>query len=173
MNATDEYDRVDNSVYLPGADIQDNASLQIRYESGIVASLWVSFFGPKADDQETFELIGTEGRIILTRHTGVLDVVTDYGAKHEVIDCKKDDFGSSHFGADLELVRELRSFYDGAKPHVSARSGLEAARMISETGAEVLTIIATVDRQEGAAANVEQAGYRFESLFTASELVPV
>ncbi len=47
---------------------------------------------------------------------------------------------------------------------------LEAARMISETGAEVLTIIATVDRQEGAAANVEQAGYRFESLFTVSEL---
>ena len=130
MNAKNEYDRVDNCVYLPGADILDHASFQVRYENGVIASLWVSFFGPKADDQETLELVGTKGRIILTRHTGVLDVVTDYGATHDVIDCRKDDFGSSHFGADLELVRELRTFYDGAKPLVSSRNGLEAARMI-------------------------------------------
>ena len=130
MNATEEYDRVDNCVYLPGADILDHASFQIRYESGLIASLWVSFFGPKADDQETFELIGTKGRIILTRHTGILGIVTDYGASHEVIDCKKDNFGSSHFGADLELVRELKTFYDGSPPLVSASNGLEAARLI-------------------------------------------
>jgi predicted dehydrogenase len=130
MNASEEYDRVDNCVYLPGADILDHASFQIKYENGIVASLWVSFFGPKADDQETLELVGTKGRIILTRHTGILDIVTDYGGSHEIIDCKKDDFGSSHFGADLELVRELKTFYEGAPPLVSARNGLEAARMI-------------------------------------------
>jgi len=130
MKATDVYDRVDTCVYLPGADILDHASLQMQFENGIVASLWVSFFGPKAEDQETLELVGTKGRIILTRHTGMLDVVTDYGATHEQIDCKREDFGSSHFGADLELVRELRTFYDGASPLVSATNGLEAARMI-------------------------------------------
>ena len=130
MNAEDEYDRVDNCVYLPGADILDHASFQIQYENGIVASLWVSFFGPKAEDQETLELVGTKGRIILTRHTGILDIVTDHGSTHETIDCKRDDFGSSHFGADLELVRELKTFYDGASPLVSSQNGLEAARMI-------------------------------------------
>ena len=130
MNAEEEYNRVDNCVYLPGADILDHASFQIQYGNGILASLWVSFFGPKADDQETFELIGTKGRIILTRHTGMLDIVTDYGESRETIDCKRDDFGSSHFGADLELVRELRTFCDGAKPLVSSRNGLEAARLI-------------------------------------------
>jgi predicted dehydrogenase len=130
MNATEEYDRVDTCVYLPGADILDHASFQVQYKSGIIASLWVSFFGPKAEDQETLELIGTKGRIILTRHTGILDVVTDYGETHDVIDCKKEDFGSSHFGADLELVRELKTFYEGASPLVSARNGLEAARLI-------------------------------------------
>ena len=130
MNASDEFDRVDNCVYLPGADILDHASFQIKYENGILASLWVSFFGPKADDQETLELVGTKGRIILTRHTGMLNVVTDYGETHEVIDCKGEDFGSSHFGADLELVRELKTFYDGASPLVSATNGLESARLI-------------------------------------------
>jgi len=130
INANDEYSRVDTCVYLPGADTLDHATIQIAYENGMVASLFLSFFGPKAEDQETLELVGSKGRIILTRHTGILDVVTDYGQTHEIIDCKKDDFASSHFGADLELVRELRAFYDGAPPLVSAYNGYEATRMI-------------------------------------------
>ncbi|MBT3605178.1 MAG: Gfo/Idh/MocA family oxidoreductase [Candidatus Latescibacteria bacterium] len=130
INANDEYSRVDTCVYLPGADSLDHANVQIAYENGMIASLFLSFFGPKADDQETLELVGTKGRIILTRHTGKLDVVTDYGQTHEIIDCKKDDFSSSHFGADLELVRELQTFYNGAPPLVSAYNGYEATRMI-------------------------------------------
>lgn len=47
---------------------------------------------------------------------------------------------------------------------------LEAARALSELGAVVDTIIATIDRQEGARENVEAAGYRFESLFTKTDL---
>ncbi len=47
---------------------------------------------------------------------------------------------------------------------------LEAAGSLRAAGAAVLAIIATVDRQEGARKNVEQAGYRFEALFTTSDL---
>lgn len=47
---------------------------------------------------------------------------------------------------------------------------LEAVGVLRELGAEVLAVIATIDREEGARANVEQAGLRFESLFTKTDL---
>lgn len=47
---------------------------------------------------------------------------------------------------------------------------IEAAEIIRNAGAEVLCIIATVDRREGARENVEKAGYRFEALFTVADL---
>jgi orotate phosphoribosyltransferase len=47
---------------------------------------------------------------------------------------------------------------------------LEAAAVLKESGASVLAIIATIDRQEGARENVEKAGIRFESLFTKADL---
>ena len=49
-------------------------------------------------------------------------------------------------------------------------AALEAAGALREAGAEVLAIIATIDRQEGARENVEQAGIRFDALFTKREL---
>jgi orotate phosphoribosyltransferase len=47
---------------------------------------------------------------------------------------------------------------------------IEAAKVIREAGAEILRVIATVDRQEGARENVEKAGLRFEALFAVSDL---
>lgn len=47
---------------------------------------------------------------------------------------------------------------------------LEAAAVLREAGAEVVAIIATIDRQEGARENVEKAGVRFEALFTKADL---
>lgn len=47
---------------------------------------------------------------------------------------------------------------------------LEAANVISESGAEVVKIIATIDRMEGARENVEAAGYVFDALFTVTDL---
>lgn len=47
---------------------------------------------------------------------------------------------------------------------------LEAARIITGEGASVAAIIATIDRQEGARENIEQAGYKFDALFTARDL---
>jgi hypothetical protein len=106
-----------------------NGSIHFEYDNGAIASYFYTIFGPRAEDQETLELVGTKGRIILTRQTGTLDVVSEYGRRHEVLDCRDAHFGSSHFGADVELISELRRFCAGAPPTVSARSGLEATRM--------------------------------------------
>jgi orotate phosphoribosyltransferase len=47
---------------------------------------------------------------------------------------------------------------------------LEAAADIARTGAAIDGIIAVVDRLQGAREHIEQAGYRFESLFTVRDL---
>lgn len=47
---------------------------------------------------------------------------------------------------------------------------LEAARVIEAANAEVVAIIATIDRLEGARENVEGAGYVFDALFTVRDL---
>jgi orotate phosphoribosyltransferase len=47
---------------------------------------------------------------------------------------------------------------------------LEAAKSLVEAGAKVSEIIAVIDRQEGARENIEQAGFKFQSLFTKADL---
>lgn len=47
---------------------------------------------------------------------------------------------------------------------------LEAVKVLRDAGADVLAVIATIDRQEGARENVEKAGLRFDALFTKSDL---
>jgi orotate phosphoribosyltransferase len=47
---------------------------------------------------------------------------------------------------------------------------LEAAKVIEACGAEVVAIVGTIDREEGAREAIEGAGYRFESLFTKTDL---
>ena len=47
---------------------------------------------------------------------------------------------------------------------------LEAAADIAATGAQVSTIIAIVDRMQGARERIEEAGYTFLPLFTVEDL---
>jgi orotate phosphoribosyltransferase len=47
---------------------------------------------------------------------------------------------------------------------------LEAVASLRESGANVLGVIATIDRLEGARENVEAAGLRFDALFTKTDL---
>ena len=47
---------------------------------------------------------------------------------------------------------------------------IEAAKLLTGAGAEVLKITAVVDRQDGGRENIEKAGYVFEAIFTAEEL---
>jgi len=47
---------------------------------------------------------------------------------------------------------------------------LEAVKVLREAGARVTHVICTIDRQEGARANVEAAGVGFDALFTVQDL---
>jgi predicted dehydrogenase len=121
--------RFDNCVYLSGADINDHGIVSVVYPNGIKASLFWSIFGPDADDQETFEVVGDKGRIILTRHTGKIDIISDFGKNHEILDEREKSFAGSHFGADRRLIVELEKFYKGKASIVTGKDGFEAVRM--------------------------------------------
>lgn len=47
---------------------------------------------------------------------------------------------------------------------------LEAVSVLRGGGAEIAAVICTIDREEGARENIENAGIRFESLFTRRDL---
>jgi orotate phosphoribosyltransferase len=47
---------------------------------------------------------------------------------------------------------------------------LEAVKSLEGAGAKVAGILGVLDRQEGARQNIESAGYKFEALFTTSDL---
>ena len=47
---------------------------------------------------------------------------------------------------------------------------LEAVQVLRSLGADVVAVVATIDREEGARENIERAGVRFESLFTKRDL---
>ena len=122
--------RKDTCVFAPGADIYDHVSTQIRYDNGVTAALEYAIFGPGADDEETIELVGTKGRLIITRHIGEIDLIADHGKRREKIDCKHPEFGHSHFGADLRLIREIKQWYHGTPPVVGIGEGVEATRLV-------------------------------------------
>lgn len=128
---TDPAKRKDHCVYKAGADIFDHASIHYQYDNGIVASIFYTVFGPQAEDEETFEVVGTKGRAILTRLRGEIDLVTDYPRKsRRIIEAKSDDFETSHFGADRRLVEEIARHARGGESPVHGGHGLEATRMI-------------------------------------------
>ncbi len=52
----------------------------------------------------------------------------------------------------------------------TAGQTIEACRTIEAEGARVLAAIVVIDRQEGAAENMREAGYRMERLFTKADL---
>lgn len=126
-------DRDDNCVYLPGADIDDHAIITITYENGMSACVFFSIFGPWATDQETLEIVGSSGRLRMERHSGSIDIVADHGHRCETITFADPDRNSSHFGADLELVRTMRRFCNGTKPPVGPLDGMASLRMVQAT----------------------------------------
>jgi predicted dehydrogenase len=134
MEETEEKHRHDNCVYLPGSDIHDHVISTLAYENGVKASLFWAIFGPRGSKNgETLELVGSKGRMILTRSAAEIDLVTDYGERREVIDCKGPEHKTSHYGADRQMVRDIRRFVDGLDPIVSAWDGYLSTRMIMAT----------------------------------------
>ena len=144
-NPVDEEAAIDTCVFKPGADIYDHVVSHVKYPSGVLASLTLCIFGPDVEDQETLELIGTKGRLRLTRGRGEIDLVSDFGKTHEVIYTRTEEFESSHYGADLELVRELEKFSNGKSPLTTAADGHESLRMIHATFESIENNGKTVD----------------------------
>jgi predicted dehydrogenase len=107
--------------------------VSIGYENGVKASLFWNIFGPSAEDEETLELVGSSGRLRLTRDSGEIDLVSDYGATHRTIDARGPHFGSSHFGADVELLHAIRRHYGGEEPVAGTHDGYESLRMVEAT----------------------------------------
>jgi predicted dehydrogenase len=120
----------DICVWLPGADINDHGVVNIAYPGGIKASIFWTLFGPDSDDQETFEVIGEKGKILLTRHLGKIDIIGEYGRHHEIWDERPVGFENSHFGADHRLILELDRFCQGGSSPVTAREGLGSSRLV-------------------------------------------
>jgi predicted dehydrogenase len=63
------------------------------------------------------ELVGSRGRIILERETGNVTVHAlgkgPNNETHIIYDTKGEHFSSSHYGADIQLIRDIRSYFDG------------------------------------------------------------
>jgi len=147
-DAVSRTDLVDNCVYDPAADIFDHAMVQVSYENGVKASLFLSIFGPVADDQETLELVGSSGRIILVRNTGQIDLVNEFGAHHEVIDASDSHLESSHNGADIRLLKDMRGFCEGHMPVARSTDGHLSLRMVHAAEKAIETGGATVQMSE-------------------------
>lgn len=145
---TDERYVDDTCVYAPGTDLWHGGSVQFAYPGGLVASYVYTIFGQEADDEETLELVGSEGRIVLTRATGEVRLIAEHGARREVLDRRGPHFTDSHFGADKALMADLRAFALGGEPPVSADDGLEATRMVVAAHASMDADGRTVEMEE-------------------------
>jgi len=53
----------------------------------------------------------------------------------------------------------------------TGESSLSAARAVADAGGTIVGIWQLIDREQGAREAVQQAGYAFKSLFTASEIL--
>lgn len=52
----------------------------------------------------------------------------------------------------------------------TGRAALQAANQVASFGAQVLKVLAVIDREQGASQNIASAGYKCEALFTRSDL---
>lgn len=130
LSAEQPEDWNDACVYGPGSDIDDHAVVTVRYENGLTACLFFSIFGPWSQDQETLEIVGSSGRLRMERHSGQIDLVSDHGHHRDIVSASSVDAGSSHFGADLELVRTMERFCAGERPPVGPKEGLASLRLV-------------------------------------------
>ncbi len=128
--ARDILDRNDTCVYQPGSNIDDHAVVTVRYDSGLVATLFFSIFGPWSEDQETLEIVGDCGRLRMERHSGEIDLVENHGRARSTIRFPNPDAGSSHFGADREVVRRMSRFMKGELPPVGVAEGVASLRLV-------------------------------------------
>jgi orotate phosphoribosyltransferase len=69
--------------------------------------------------------------------------------------------GEIHPGDKVVVVEDIMT---------TGTQAIASAQKLRSMGMEVLFILGVVDREEGAGANVEAAGFKFQSIFTRTEL---
>lgn len=127
-----EHDIIDACVYSPDSDIWDYTVSTVTFESGAVATLYWNIFGPPADDQETLEVVGTSGRMVLERASGTVRIISAHGARTETIS-PDPAISSSHFGADQQLIQDISELGSGGHPPAGIRDGVQALRLVEAT----------------------------------------
>ncbi len=84
-----------------------------------------------------------------------------------VRNAKKDYGTAKRFEGDIDPEDHIVLIEDVA---TTGGQVLEAAADLTQTGGAVTTIIAVVDRMQGARERIEAAGYAFKALFTVEDL---
>ncbi|MHC4635169.1 MAG: Gfo/Idh/MocA family protein [Planctomycetota bacterium] len=132
-----KYDRVvdiplshDLCVFSPEADISDHAIVNLNFANGMVGCLFLSIFGQHTDDRETLEVVGNEGKLVLSRHARTIDVVTKFSREKSFHTYQGSVLGEGHFGADAVIVKLLSDFACGTK---EPKVGFEEAYIASKT----------------------------------------
>ncbi len=129
-NLDDERSMQDACVFSPENDVEDFGSINLQLGSGVVGNLFFTIFGPMAPDGETLELVGDSGRLVLSRSDGMIRSYTNYGKQTEEFFAGGNNFDSSHYGSDKNLVKHMREFCDGEDPECDARDGLASLEMV-------------------------------------------
>ncbi len=138
-----EEDVIDACVFDPENEMWDHMISTVTFDSGVKATLFWSIFGTPADDQETLELVGSSGKVFLERSTGRVTLTNQYGANREVFEPDQ-ALESSHFGADLQLVRDIAAMVDRPHPPATVRDGVESLRLVEATRRSALSGGSTV-----------------------------
>lgn len=129
-NPNDERALQDACVFSPDSDVEDFGSVNMQLGGGIVGNLFFTIFGPLAPDGETLELVGDSGRLVLSRSDGMIRSYTNHGRETETVFAGGENFDSSHYGSDKNLVKHMREFCDGTDPVCDAQDGLKSLEMV-------------------------------------------
>jgi orotate phosphoribosyltransferase len=90
------------------------------------------------------------------------------GKPFVIIRNQKKDYGTSKLIEGILNAGELVVIVEDVL--TTGGQVLEAAKTLKDAGAKIDRIIAVIDREEGARANIESAGYAFDALFTTTDL---
>lgn len=117
----------------------------------------------KVDDQTT-RIAGAElGGVAIAAATSLA-----CGLPFLIVRNARKDYGTGNrFEGKLEPKDRILVVEDIA---TTGGQVIEAAKMLTEAGAEIQRIVAVVDRGQGASENIAKAGFVFESLLDAGDL---
>ncbi len=116
-------------VYSPQADVIDHAIVNLNFANGMVGCLFFSVFGQHSDDQETLEIIGEEGKLVLSRHALTIEVIGKFGKEKALHKYEGQAVSLGHFGADPVMINLLSKFsLTGQEPPVGFKDAYIASK---------------------------------------------